>query len=80
MHTLKAHQKKWSTWKVQNNLDLSFIPLPLSHTPPSLSQLLYKFAVHPPTLPPSRPPSSRFPSLMAECVCIDTTPQSHTAA
>lgn len=51
----------------------------LSHTPPLLVQLLYKFSVHLLALPAWLPPSSHFSSLMAECVCIDTAPQSYTA-
>lgn len=51
----------------------------LSHTPPLLAQLLYKFSVHLLALPAWLPPSSHFSSLMAECVCIDTAPQSYTA-
>lgn len=42
---------------------------------PSLPQLLYKFAVRPSSLPTG----TRFSSLMAKDVCIDTTPQSCTA-
>ena len=48
MHTLKAHQKEWSTWKVQINLDVSFIPLPLSHTllPRRLSCYINFLCIH----------------------------------
>lgn len=56
MHTLKAHQKEWSTWKVQINLNVSFIPLTLSHAllPRRLSCYINFLCIHRLCLPPSQ--------------------------
>lgn len=67
MHTFKAHQTEWRTYKVHSSPDAAFIPHTLG--------LFSEVATHP---PPSWP-SSRLLALIADFVCIDTAPQSCTA-
>ena len=63
-----------STW-----MHHSFLCFSISHTTLLLAQRFCEFAVHPLAVPISLPSCPHFSSLMAECVCIDTAPQSYTA-